>query len=111
MPNLRILLSSLLIVALVQIFSGCVTHTVTVKERPTATDVSVSDVAVKTSSLRYIIVEIRGIDEDGFELKDFDLKSDVAPGQAKVLTDTRFMKEINFKKVVRWQVGEISYGE
>ncbi len=129
----RFLAKSLLVFCGSIQFVACSSSTHVTKGKPAQNDVFVSDIAVKSLDIyttehelwfsvkatvwnntpvpRRIIVEIQGIDQDGFELKDFVLKSEFAAGQTKILTDTRFMKEDLFKNVLRLQAGEIFYGD
>ena len=63
------------------------------------------------SSTKHIVVELQGIDKDGFEIEEFHLESDFAPGELKVLSDKTFLKTKLIQSVVRWQVGLIYYSE
>jgi len=65
----------------------------------------------KTEKVKNILVEVQGIDKEGFELKDFDLKGVFNPNEEKILTDRRFMPEEEFKNVVKWQVATIEDAE
>ena len=58
----------------------------------------------KTKSVKNVFIEIQGIDKEGFELKDFDLKCKLNPMETKTFTDRRFMPEKEFKDVIKWQV-------
>ena len=70
-------------------------------------------VTVKSNllSTKHIGVELQGIDKDGFEIEEFHLESDFAPGESKVLSDKTFLKTKLLQSIVRWQIGSIYYSE
>jgi hypothetical protein len=112
---------------------SCSPSSRTTKIRPSPDEVKTSDVAFKSlddyttqdelwfsirvtvksnlSSTKRIVVELQGVDKDGFEIEEFHLESDFAPGELKILSDKTFLKTKLIQSIVRWQVGSIYYSE
>lgn len=53
---------------------------------------------------RYVDITIRGVDQEGFEVVELNLKGTVKAGQKRMLTDSNYVNAKSYKTIVKWEI-------